>query len=92
MCARSSRGDQSVPRPAFSVIRLNCSQTSWSVSGLPVLLQNTRLFSTHAVPAFARSAACLRTSSRNASTAISGSWTTRRDFSVLVSPPNRTER
>ncbi len=33
MC-RSSRGDQSVLRPALSVIRLNCSQTSWSVSGV----------------------------------------------------------
>jgi hypothetical protein len=42
---RSSRGVQSRPRPAFSVIRLKSIRTSVAYMGPPRLVQNTRLFS-----------------------------------------------
>jgi hypothetical protein len=58
----------------------------------PTLVQNTRPWSRQVALAVLRSVSWRACRVRSASSAWAGSFRVRRDFSVLVSPPTRTER
>src|SRR5207244_13125961 len=67
-------------------------RTCEASSGVPTLVVNTRPVSCHSGPAARRDDACHLRCSRSAATALCGNASVRRDFSVLVSPCNRTDR
>ena len=89
---RSSFGTHRAPSPAAAVTRRKSRRKLCDSYPVPTDVVNTSPCSCHASPACARSAACRSRCPRSASTAISGSFSVRRDRFVLVSPCARTDR
>jgi len=89
---RSSQGAQTPSMPAFLHRERKSRRTCEASSGVPTLVVNTRPVSCHSGPAARRDDACHLRCSRSAATALCGKASVRRDFSVLVSPCNRTDR
>jgi hypothetical protein len=89
---RNSRGAHTPSMPAFLHRARKSRRTCEASSGVPTLVVNTKPVSCHSDPAARRDDACHLRCSRSAATAFCGKASVRRDFSVLVSPCNRTDR
>ena len=89
---RSSFGTHRAPSPAAAVTLRKSRRKLCDSYAVPTEVVNTSPCSCHSSAASARSRACRSRCPRSASTAISGSFSVRRDRFVLVSPCARTDR